>query len=272
MYMYNYRTIFSCFFWFPTVHFLKISSYRLDTGHSILQSLLCDDSLARCLPLNQVWTALVAAACQHTGAERLKVVNLLMQLISIHGKKSTEETTKTKLELSALKPIWQLYTTMIKKFGWCFWTLLLLCTILYLYSRIFLSFYVQTWYSADAEVKTKQMLAPEIVRVLTELFLTVEDLSEVRLSIKLISLLWYLCVLFLGVWCVLQEWGISQDLMVETLTKEGLHTWLEKGISNVAYISIALGLDNLASNKFIEAKVRVLQTANTTLWCYENIV
>ena len=55
---------------------------------------------------------------------------------------------------------------------------------------------------------------------------------------------------------VIQEWGVSQDLMIETLTKEGLHTWLEKGIGNVAFISIALGLDNLASSKFIEAKVR----------------
>lgn len=40
--------------------------------------------------------------------------------------------------------------------------------------------------------------------------------------------------------------------MIET---GGLHTWLEKGISNVAFVSIALGLDNSASNKFIEAKV-----------------
>ena len=43
--------------------------------------------------------------------------------------------------------------------------------------------------------------------------------------------------------------------MVETLTKEGLNSWLEKGISNVAYVSIALGLDNLASDTFIQEKV-----------------
>ena len=43
--------------------------------------------------------------------------------------------------------------------------------------------------------------------------------------------------------------------MVETLSKEALHGWLEKGISNVAYVSLALGLDNTASNAFIEAKV-----------------
>ena len=45
--------------------------------------------------------------------------------------------------------------------------------------------------------------------------------------------------------------------MVEMLTREGLHTWLEKGISNVAFLSLGLGLDNLASRAFIEAKVRV---------------
>ena len=44
--------------------------------------------------------------------------------------------------------------------------------------------------------------------------------------------------------------------MVETLSKEALHGWLEKGISNVAFISIALDLENTASNAFIEAKVR----------------
>lgn len=47
---------------------------------------------------------------------------------------------------------------------------------------------------------------------------------------------------------------MSQDLMVETLTREGLHTWLEKGISNVAFLSLGLGLDNLASRAFTEAK------------------
>ena len=71
----------------------------------------------------------------------------------------------------------------------------------------------------------------------------------------------HLCV------CVcVQEWGMSQDLMVEMITSEGLNTWLEKGISNVAYLSIGLGLDNLASQAFIEAKVS-LHTYIHTLCC-----
>ena len=53
----------------------------------------------------------------------------------------------------------------------------------------------------------------------------------------------------------LQEWGVSQTMVIETLTKEGLGTWLEKGISNVAYLSLGLGLVNAASRAFAEAKV-----------------
>ena len=45
---------------------------------------------------------------------------------------------------------------------------------------------------------------------------------------------------------------------METLTKEGLNRWLEKGISNVAFVSLALGLENEASNAFIQEKVRLL--------------
>ena len=48
---------------------------------------------------------------------------------------------------------------------------------------------------------------------------------------------------------------MSQAMVIETLTKEGLGTWLEKGISNVAFLSMGLGLDNSASRAFIEAKV-----------------
>ena len=72
-------------------------------------------------------------------------------------------------------------------------------------------------------------LAPEIVRLLTELFLCVENLS--------------------------QEWGLSEELMMGTLTSEDLHRWLERGISNVAYVSITLGLDNFLAKAFIEEKV-----------------
>lgn len=51
--------------------------------------------------------------------------------------------------------------------------------------------------------------------------------------------------------------------MVETLTKEGLNRWLEKGISNVAFVSLALGLENAASNAFIQEKVIPFQYTDT---------
>ena len=87
---------------------------------------------------------------------------------------------------------------------------------------------------------------PEIVRALTELFLLVENVAE--------------------------DWGMAQDHLIDMLTTEGLNTWLEKvgmvelyhvickmhhipqGISNVALVSIALDLDNVSSQRFLEAK------------------
>ena len=44
-------------------------------------------------------------------------------------------------------------------------------------------------------------------------------------------------------------------MVIETITKESLGTWLEKGISNVAFLSLGLGLDNTVSTAFTEAKV-----------------
>ncbi len=51
--------------------------------------------------------------------------------------------------------------------------------------------------------------------------------------------------------------------MMGTLSSQELHRWLEKGVSNVAYVSIALGLDNLAAKTFIEERVGV---AKSVLW------
>ena len=66
------------------------------------------------LPLKQLWPLLIGVACQHTGKERLKVVGLLMEIINLQSKEGDE---KKRLELSALKPLWQLYTTITKEYG-----------------------------------------------------------------------------------------------------------------------------------------------------------
>ena len=43
--------------------------------------------------------------------------------------------------------------------------------------------------------------------------------------------------------------------MMGTLSSQELHRWLERGVSNVAYVSLALGLDNLVSRTFVEERV-----------------
>lgn len=48
---------------------------------------------------------------------------------------------------------------------------------------------------------------------------------------------------------------MSQNMVVETLTKETLGRMLEKGICNVAYVSLGLDLHNTISSAFSEAKV-----------------
>ena len=71
------------------------------------------------LPLIKLWPLLITVACQHTGKERLKVVTLLMEVINLQSKDGGRgvDNRKNRLELSALKPLWQLYTTIIKDYG-----------------------------------------------------------------------------------------------------------------------------------------------------------
>ena len=90
---------------------------------------------------------------------------------------------------------------------------------------------LQPFFPHLTESKTNMLLSitPEILRLMTELFLCVENLS--------------------------QEWGLSEELMMGTLTSEDLYRWLQRGISNVAHVSIALGLDNFLAKTFIEEKV-----------------
>ncbi|XP_064406559.1 zinc finger ZZ-type and EF-hand domain-containing protein 1-like isoform X2 [Halichondria panicea] len=195
---------------------------RFDTGHSILEQLLCRDSApipAPSLPLSRLWPLLIVVACKYTGAQRLKVVKLLMRLVGLQSSGRSEGgdtvvVSKDRLELSALKPLWQLYTTLIKTY--------------------------------EEKTKGQQLLSPEIIRVFTELFLTIENLAE--------------------------EWGISHDLMIRTITKEELNKWLEKGIANVAFVSLALGLDNTAAAAFIKAKSEYVPPPPTAKHSWEGAV
>ena len=73
-----------------------------------------------------------------------------------------------RLELAALKPLWQLYTTMMKDFGKD--------------GERERSLEMTGMHSiADKRSKNNNLLAPEIIRALTELFLTVENLAQVHI-------------------------------------------------------------------------------------------
>ena len=74
------------------------------------------EELVNWLPVEQLWPLLIAVSCQHTGQERLKVIGLLMDIVCLMSE-GADEKWKAKLKLSALKPLWQLYTTVIKEFG-----------------------------------------------------------------------------------------------------------------------------------------------------------
>ena len=62
-----------------------------------------------------------------------------------------------------LKPLWQLYTSMLKKYGTCDFV-----SVSYDYHVIF----------SDDDSQQGNTLLPEIIRALTELFLLVENIAE----------------------------------------------------------------------------------------------
>ena len=74
------------------------------------------EELVNWLPVEQLWPLLIAVSCQQTGQERLKVIGLLMDIVCLMSE-GADEKWKVKLKLSALKSLWQLYTTIIKEFG-----------------------------------------------------------------------------------------------------------------------------------------------------------
>jgi hypothetical protein len=91
---------------------------RFSTGlqfldHLLSQALEGGGPLTRCIPLAQLWPNLIAVACQHTGRERLKVIRLLLRMLA----KMKEIAIQERPDLSALKPLWQFYTTLLKDYG-----------------------------------------------------------------------------------------------------------------------------------------------------------
>jgi hypothetical protein len=180
---------------------------RFNTSYTLLRILLggASSDLATpskplpSLPLVQLWPHLIAAACELTGDQRLKVVGLMLQLLHLNTCDVREgaavPTTSPKLDLTLLKPLWSLYTVLTK--------------------------------NEEKPVKNGS-LKPEIVRGLTELFLIVENLA--------------------------QEWGVEQDLMMETISEETILKWFGEGVCNIGYVSLSLGLTNTITETLIESK------------------
>ena len=104
-----------------------INHYRFDTSYSLLRILLEDQSKKTItsptwLPIVKLWPSLIAAACDLTGEERIKLIGLLLQVLCLNSKIGSTNGASVaagvqKLDLTLLKPLWSLYTTMSKEYG-----------------------------------------------------------------------------------------------------------------------------------------------------------
>ena len=89
---------------------------------------------------------------------------------------SSAEPAKDRLDLTALKPLWQLYSTLMKQYGLCIYQLTPLQG-----SAVLMTVCVCVCVCVvDDKTKTQEQMAPEIIRAFTELFFIVENLAEVR--------------------------------------------------------------------------------------------
>ena len=104
-----------------------INHYRFDTSYSLLRILLEDQSKKTItsptwLPIVKLWPSLIAAACDLTGEERIKLIGLLLQVLCLNSKIGSTNGASVaagvqKLDLTLLKPLWSLYTAMSKEYG-----------------------------------------------------------------------------------------------------------------------------------------------------------
>ncbi|XP_061181596.1 zinc finger ZZ-type and EF-hand domain-containing protein 1-like [Saccostrea echinata] len=105
------------------------------TGYVILSNVLSTD-LALNLHISELWLILVYVATKQTGEQRLKAIQLLLKILETQNR--CPRVGKLKLDLSCLKPLWQLYD------------------------------------SSSKEQVDSGAVVPPVIRALTELFLQVE--------------------------------------------------------------------------------------------------
>ncbi|XP_023145659.2 zinc finger ZZ-type and EF-hand domain-containing protein 1 [Amphiprion ocellaris] len=77
---------------------------RFQTGFEILKQMLADEQVLCHMPLADIWEWQVGVACRQTGNQRLKAVHLLLRLLQCQS--------QTACELTLLRPLWQLFTSM----------------------------------------------------------------------------------------------------------------------------------------------------------------
>ncbi|XP_027043421.1 zinc finger ZZ-type and EF-hand domain-containing protein 1-like isoform X1 [Pocillopora damicornis] len=127
---------------------------RFKTGFTMLNAMLSlDNKVARSLPIKTLWVWLVSVACCQTGQQRLMATGLLLRLLLVvsgqvlerDGSCSVPMETSDRPDLSLLRPLWSLYTSMLEKEG------------------------------GSGSVPT---LVSPVLRGLTELFLMVENLAQ----------------------------------------------------------------------------------------------
>ncbi|XP_022784131.1 zinc finger ZZ-type and EF-hand domain-containing protein 1-like [Stylophora pistillata] len=127
---------------------------RFKTGFTMLNAMLSlDNKVARSLPLKKLWVWLVSVACCQTGQQRLMATGFLLRLLLVvsgqvlnrDGSCSIPMETNDRPDLSLLRPLWSLYTSMLEKEG--------------------------------GSVSVPTLVSP-VLRGLTELFLMVENLAQ----------------------------------------------------------------------------------------------
>ncbi|XP_035685693.1 zinc finger ZZ-type and EF-hand domain-containing protein 1-like [Branchiostoma floridae] len=88
-------------------------SGRFNTGYVILNTLLSKSAVFSHLPIKLLWEWLVQVACRQTSQQRLKVVELLLRILTACSLRSYGNAPPDQdIDLSLLKPLWKLYSTM----------------------------------------------------------------------------------------------------------------------------------------------------------------
>lgn len=128
---------------------------RFETSYSLLHILLGTPTATptsgdspTLLPIIKLWPNLIAAACELTGEQRIKVIGILLQLLLWNSSAQKQERSEVlggatvvsgsvqKLDLAMLKPLWSLYTAMTKDYGKARRAVHMCCIYMYMHIQL----------------------------------------------------------------------------------------------------------------------------------------